>query len=47
MSVNMQTLSLAHMSAKKFKSRWKKSDIEPTAMEKNLLCKTQGEALIV
>jgi len=48
MSVDMQTPSLAHTSAKKFKSRWKKSDKEPQAVEKkDLLCKTQGEAVIV
>ena len=48
MSVDMQTPSLAHTAEKKFKSRWKKSTIEPRALKKkDLLCKTQGEAVIV
>ena len=36
MSVDMQTPSLAHTAAKKFKSRWKKSAKEPQAMEKKI-----------
>lgn len=48
MSVDMQTPSLAHTVAKKFKSRWKKNAKGPQAEEKkDLLCKTQGEAVIV
>jgi Transposase and inactivated derivatives len=48
MSVDMQTPSLAHTATMKFKSRWKKSVKERQAVEKkDLLCKTQGEAVIV
>ena len=48
MSIDMQTPSLVHMSTMKFKSRWKKREKEPQAVEKkDLLCKTQGEVVIV
>ena len=48
MSIDMQMPSLAHASAKKFKSRWKRSDKETQVVEKkDLLCKTKGEAVIV
>jgi transposase InsO family protein len=47
-SIDMQTPSLVHMSTRKYKSRWKKHSKESQVVEKkDLLCKTQGEAVIV
>lgn len=48
MNVDMQTPSLAHVSTMKFKSRWKKREKEPQAVEKkDLFRKIQGEVVIV